>query len=530
MQYFGGLYGELDDGADQRAGQRHIRRRLADHRIRRPEPGEHAGRSNTQPYWSTPSASSILDSNATGAVWRRAERDGEFIVDNLFIGTNCPPRRSRLRTTSAWISARSAGDRGFLFQGDNITPPQQALGWILDLTTASRTSASGRPSSTRCTTIGHRWHCFGGVAKKEHQEFASNIDLIDCRRPACSCPDAEDVRSGRGRFGRRSSCRSSRAPRGHPHRRPAGRAHSDRPGSFQGKLGLIGGSPNLWCAPSAAPTGQTSSVRCIRCVGLQRRSRSLDGDGAPAAEGPSGGRLPITCWRSRRPFRVASPKPRAYRDWRDQAYEHTFWSIFGGRPPPGCAWPGRAGRLPRPSPVNRPITASSSNARLPIWSPISSGGPTEGIRAVLYISGPQGAADERQFELLRRACVEHAIGLDTLKAAAGRRLRCCRTAGNCDAAKAQRGQRTVSWCWGSFGAWRQPGAEEEPKNVLKDRSDVQWGSAESRPSPLRSETRPAPRAPYNLKPRQIETTFFKNARRPASVDSSIPRPGRSSCT
>ena len=74
----------------------------------------------------------------------------------------------------------------FCSKGDNITPPQQALDWILDLYDSvddiraygqtivytvhdkSATSASSSPA---------------GVARKEHDEFASNIDLIDVLPP-----------------------------------------------------------------------------------------------------------------------------------------------------------------------------------------------------------------------------------------------------------------------------------------------------------------------------------------------------------
>ena len=62
-------------------------------------------------------------------------------------------------------------------RGDNITPPQQALGWILDLY-ARMSTTSGPSEQTIVYTIHdtrrHLGHLssLGRVAKKEHNEFA----------------------------------------------------------------------------------------------------------------------------------------------------------------------------------------------------------------------------------------------------------------------------------------------------------------------------------------------------------------------
>src|SRR5258707_244343 len=74
----------------------------------------------------------------------------------------------------------------FCSAGDNITPPQQALHWILDLyTDVDEIRAYGQAIVyTVHETIGHLGiFVSGGVAKKEHAEFSSNIDLIDVLPP-----------------------------------------------------------------------------------------------------------------------------------------------------------------------------------------------------------------------------------------------------------------------------------------------------------------------------------------------------------
>jgi hypothetical protein len=70
----------------------------------------------------------------------------------------------------------------FCSKGDNVTPPQQALGWILDLyDSVDDIRANGQTIVyTIHETVGHLGiFVSSGVAKKEHGEFSSNIDLID---------------------------------------------------------------------------------------------------------------------------------------------------------------------------------------------------------------------------------------------------------------------------------------------------------------------------------------------------------------
>jgi len=111
----------------------------------------------------------------------------QWIVDQLFVG-------NRLATAEI---VTSAGDRidlrnihspivCFCSKGDNITPPQQALGWIVDLYGKDEdVKACGQTIIYAVhESVGHLGiFVSGGVAKKEHQEFASNIDLIDVLPP-----------------------------------------------------------------------------------------------------------------------------------------------------------------------------------------------------------------------------------------------------------------------------------------------------------------------------------------------------------
>jgi pimeloyl-ACP methyl ester carboxylesterase len=111
----------------------------------------------------------------------------QFIVDELFIGNNLAA--GRIQTSDGTtIDLRSIRSPIVVFcsKGDNITPPQQALGWILDLyENVDELRSYGQTIVyTIHETVGHLGiFVSGGVAKKEHGEFSSNIDLIDTLPP-----------------------------------------------------------------------------------------------------------------------------------------------------------------------------------------------------------------------------------------------------------------------------------------------------------------------------------------------------------
>jgi pimeloyl-ACP methyl ester carboxylesterase len=111
----------------------------------------------------------------------------QFIVDQLFIGNNLAAGRIHTSDGTA-IDLRNIRSPIVVFcsRGDNITPPQQALGWILDLyDDVDEIRSCGQTIVyTIHETVGHLGiFVSGGVAKKEHGEFSSNIDLIDTLPP-----------------------------------------------------------------------------------------------------------------------------------------------------------------------------------------------------------------------------------------------------------------------------------------------------------------------------------------------------------
>ena len=111
----------------------------------------------------------------------------QFIVDELFIGNNLAT--GRIQTSDGrTVDLRNIRSPIVVFcsKGDNVTPPQQALGWILDLYENVEDIRSHGQTIVYCVheSAGHLGiFVSGGVARKEHSEFSSNIDLIDVLPP-----------------------------------------------------------------------------------------------------------------------------------------------------------------------------------------------------------------------------------------------------------------------------------------------------------------------------------------------------------
>ncbi|WP_371933089.1 DUF3141 domain-containing protein [Bradyrhizobium sp. CCGUVB23] len=111
----------------------------------------------------------------------------QFIVDELFVGNNLAAGKIEM-SNGKKVDLRNIRSPIVVFcsKGDNITPPQQALHWILECyADVDEIRAYGQTIVyTVHESVGHLGiFVSGGVAKKEHAEFSSNIDLIDVLPP-----------------------------------------------------------------------------------------------------------------------------------------------------------------------------------------------------------------------------------------------------------------------------------------------------------------------------------------------------------
>jgi hypothetical protein len=128
------------------------------------------------------------------------EEEMRFIVDNLFVGNRLA---SGAMTTSAGrrIDLRNIRSPIVVFAswGDNITPPQQALNWILDCYASEREIVAREQTIVYILheDIGHLGIFVSGrIAQREHAEIVQTLDVIETLPPGLWEMVIEDKQPG----------------------------------------------------------------------------------------------------------------------------------------------------------------------------------------------------------------------------------------------------------------------------------------------------------------------------------------------
>ena len=127
-------------------------------------------------------------------------REMQWIADNLFVGNKLT--NGEIQTSDGvQIDLRNVKSPIVVFcsWGDNITPPQQALGWITDLYgTDEELVANGQTIVYSVHgTVGHLGIFVSGkIATREHDEFASAMDMIDLMPPGLYEAVIEEIEEG----------------------------------------------------------------------------------------------------------------------------------------------------------------------------------------------------------------------------------------------------------------------------------------------------------------------------------------------
>ena len=111
----------------------------------------------------------------------------QFLVDNLFIGDKLT--RDELRSSDGTIfDLRAITSPIIVFTStqDNISPPPQALGWIIDLYRDVEAIRATGQTIVYCVSqeVGHlAIFVSSKVGAKEDEEFVQLVDVIDCLPP-----------------------------------------------------------------------------------------------------------------------------------------------------------------------------------------------------------------------------------------------------------------------------------------------------------------------------------------------------------
>lgn len=361
----------------------------------------------------------------------------QFIVDKLFVG-------NKLATSEIVLSDGQSVDLRnirspivvFCSKGDNITPPQQALDWILDLyRSVDDIRAHGQTIVYAVhESVGHLGiFVSGSVAKKEHEEFATNIDLIDVLPPglyeAVMVPKnggSDDLVGGNYlvRFEARS-LDDIRALGGNGEEDDREFAAAARVSEIN--LGLFRTFVEPW-VQSWANEGFAQWMRRCHPLRLQYEMLSdanpLVGQLQTSAQEARRDRRPVSkdnvFWQAQEQFSdwIESSLD-AYRGLRDRASEAWFHAVYGSPFVQATVGLKASADSPRRRPGDDPVHRAFVAQRIEeLTKAVADGGPREAaVRALLYVRMPEGVVDERGFNLLRRMREEASGGssLDAFK-------------------------------------------------------------------------------------------------------------------
>jgi pimeloyl-ACP methyl ester carboxylesterase len=352
----------------------------------------------------------------------------QYIVDNLFVG-NKLSNAEMLSANGVRLDFRKISSPIVCFcsKGDNITPPQQALGWILDLYRSDDDLlASGQTIIYSVhANIGHLGiFVAGSVAKKEHQEFADNIDLIDCLPPGLyeaviekATADTPHVDLAKGAYissFQRRSLEDIRALGGNS-------PEDERCFAAAARLSEVNnGLYRHMAQPVVRAMSTETSAEWLRRLHPLRLGYELLSDRNPLMQPVASAAEQVRA--NRRP--VAADNPflqweknfsqwmqlglEAFRKWRDMLSEQTFFvtysqpwlqALLGQRGADGPARKQPGQDSDHAAFVERSI--AKLTARMDKGGP-----PAAAVRALIYVCLPENTADERGFEMLRRIRAE----------------------------------------------------------------------------------------------------------------------------
>jgi len=352
----------------------------------------------------------------------------QYIVDNLFVGNKLSTARM-VTSDGVRIDFRKIRSPIICFcsKGDNITPPQQALDWILDLySSVDDIRAHGQTIVYAVhDRIGHLGiFVAGSVAKKEHREFTSNIDLIDCLPPGLyeaiiekKGPDAAGDDLITGDFISRFEFRTLddiRAMGGND-------IEEERAFATVARLSEItNGVYRTAFQDMVRSMTNEQSAEWMRRMHPLRLSYELLSDRNPlmkpiaqAADWVREHRQPAKSdnaflqWQNVLSDSIAKSLD-AYAEWRDHMQEQMFFTIFGNPWLQAMLGLRASDGPPRPNPGQDPEDNAFVERRIEeLRAGMEKGGPREAvIRALVYVKMPENATDERGFEMIRRIRAE----------------------------------------------------------------------------------------------------------------------------
>jgi len=357
----------------------------------------------------------------------------QYIVDELFVG-NKLASAEMVSADGVRLDLRNIRSPIVVFcsKADNITPPQQALDWVLDLYDSVHDIRAHGQTIVYAIheSIGHLGiFVSGSVAKKEHDEFASNIDLIDVLPPglyeAVMIPKADiekhDADLVAGDYLVRFEARTLediRALGGNSEEDDRKFAAVARVSDIN--LGLYRTFAQPWVR-SWVNDGFANWMRRYHPLRVQFEMLAHNPFLRPllnSIDEVQNRRQPVSknnaLWQMQEQFSDwVETSLDAYRDSRDRMMEFWFDTVYGSALVQALAGLKASEQGPRHRPgadaAHLALVALRTNE---LKAGIPKGGPREAVlRALLYIRMPEELVDERGFNLVRRMREETSRGI-----------------------------------------------------------------------------------------------------------------------
>ena len=347
----------------------------------------------------------------------------QYITDNLFVGNRLST--GQLRTSDGLrVDLRNIRSPIIVFcsWGDDITPPPQALGWILDLYEHEDEIVSNGQTIVYSLhpSVGHLGVFVSGkVATKEYEEFAQGMDLIDLMPPGLYeavitevDEQTENPQLVHGRHLLALEKRSLDDIRAIVRNDPA----DDRRFEAAARLSEVNqGLYANFVRPAVRAMTTPLAAEAMRQMHPDRLRFSLFSDRNPFMAGI--GPLAEAVRQNRRPADAGNPLTglehlasegiqswlKAWGKARDALTEQFFLSTYGS--PALQALLGLAAEnAGRPRHIERDVAreAAARAADAEAEAAVERGGAVEAFtRAVMYVARPAGRVDERGFAALQ---------------------------------------------------------------------------------------------------------------------------------
>ncbi|QGM97557.1 DUF3141 domain-containing protein [Methylocystis parvus] len=348
----------------------------------------------------------------------------QFIVDELFVGDRLAAGEIVMGGEAIDLRRIKSPIIVFCSFGDDITPPQQALDWLLTLYRDVDDIIANGQTIAYCLhpSVGHLGIFVSGkVAKKEHEEFVFNIDLIDAMPPGLyeivlSAADSATTHAEliSGKYIARLS------PRTLDDIRALGCNDAADERRFEAVARVSQINKSLYeqfLQPGIQALSTPATAEFLREMHPNRVAFRAFSDRNPAmrpvaaaAEKIKANRHPVD---PNNPYLAIEKMASSwivinldiFAKWREAATENIFLSVYG------VPWLQTAvGLAPARSEAEK-MAIEAPKASALMGAALSRGGPIEaGLRALLYIQAGEGA-DERHFnaiEALRKSTPEGA--------------------------------------------------------------------------------------------------------------------------